>query len=44
MPYNRRRDDPWLNAFARYVNRRVFKVCSWEDYRRRPAEPSEVVA
>lgn len=32
MKYNRRTDDPWLNRFARYVNRRVFKSCEWEDY------------
>jgi hypothetical protein len=34
MKYNKRTDDPWLNAFARYVNRRVFKSCAWEDYDR----------
>lgn len=34
MRYNRRRDDPWLNAFARYVNRKIFKSCAWEDYDR----------
>lgn len=34
MPYNRRRDDPWLNEFARYVNRAVFKSCAWEEYDR----------
>ena len=33
MPYNNRRDDPWIRAFARYVNRRVYKACRWEDYR-----------
>jgi len=38
MPYNRRRDDPWLNGFARYVNRAVFKSCSWEEYDRREHE------
>lgn len=36
MPFNNRKDDPWIRAFARFVNRRVFKVCSWEDYSRRP--------
>jgi hypothetical protein len=32
MPYNNRRDDPWLNRFARFVNRKIFKMCRWEDY------------
>jgi len=37
MPFNNRRDDPWIRAFARYANRKIFKACSWEDYKRRPA-------
>lgn len=36
MTYNRRRDDRRLNAFARYINRTIWKACSWEDYNRRP--------
>jgi hypothetical protein len=36
MIYNNRRDDPKLRAFARWVNRRIDKVCSWEDYDRNP--------
>jgi len=36
MPYNNRRDDPWIRAFARFINRKIFKACAWEDYRRRP--------
>lgn len=39
MPYNNRKDDPWVRAFARYVNRRIFKSCSWEEYDRRPGYP-----
>lgn len=31
MLYNHTQE-PQLGAFARYVNRRVYKVCSWEDY------------
>ena len=37
MIYNNRRDDPWLRAFARWVNRRIHKVAAWEEYDRRPA-------
>ncbi|MFZ0698700.1 MAG: hypothetical protein WAN74_00670 [Thermoplasmata archaeon] len=32
MPFDNRRDDPWIRAFARYVNRRIFKTVRWEDY------------
>lgn len=32
MPFNKRRDDPWLNAFTRFVNRLVYKRCTWEEY------------
>jgi len=35
MRYNSRRDDRQLNAFARWVNGRYYKVCRWEDYTRR---------
>ncbi len=34
MKYNNKRTDKRLNDFARWVNRKVFKVCKWEDYRR----------
>lgn len=33
MPYNRRRDDKWLNAFARWVNRGYSRLVKFEDYR-----------
>ncbi len=35
MPFNNRHDDPWITAFARYVNRRrVWRSgVEWEDYR-----------
>jgi hypothetical protein len=39
MPFNNRKDDPWINAFARFINRRVFTASTWEDYARRPPEP-----
>jgi hypothetical protein len=32
MKYNNRRDDPWLNHFARWVNKRVYKACDLADY------------
>ena len=35
MRYNSRRDDRRLNAFARWVNGRYYKVCRWKDYTRR---------
>jgi len=33
MVYNNERGDPWLRAFARFINRRVFKHTEWADYR-----------
>lgn len=33
MKYNNKKDDPWLNHFARWVNKRVYKACSYEDYK-----------
>jgi hypothetical protein len=41
MLYNNTRSDPWLRAFARYVNRKIFKSCAWEDYNRRPSDLAE---
>ena len=32
MIYNNERGDRWLRAFARFINRRVFKHTEWEDY------------
>lgn len=32
MIYNNRYDDPWIRHFARWVNRRRYKVCDWQDY------------
>jgi len=32
MVYNNRRDDPWIRHFARFVNKRVYKACSFEEY------------
>jgi len=34
MRYNFRRDDKRLNAFARWINGRYWKICDWERYRR----------
>jgi hypothetical protein len=34
MPFNNRKDDPWLRRFVRYCNRHVYRACSWEDYDR----------
>jgi len=31
MIYNRKLD-PVLRRFARWVNKRIYKVCKWEDY------------
>ena len=42
MIYNNRRDDERLRAFARWVNRRIHKVCSWDDYSRNPDFVKEV--
>src|SRR6266508_217090 len=36
MIYNNERGDPWLRAFARWVDKRAFKACEWEDYRYNP--------
>lgn len=33
MIYNDRRDIPILRHFARWVNKRYYKVCTWEDYK-----------
>lgn len=33
MVYNHRKDDKWINHFARYVNKRIYKSSSLEDYR-----------
>jgi len=38
MKYNNRRDVPILNAFARWVNKRLYKVCEFEKYKRLPKE------
>jgi hypothetical protein len=45
MKFNKRMDGPWLNAFARYVNRVVFRkkgggTLEWEDYNRPEHERS----
>lgn len=42
MIYNNRRDDERIRAFARWVNRRIHKSCSWEDYNRNPDFVKEV--
>ena len=36
MIFNNRRDNPQLRAFARWVNRRIHKTATWEEYRRNP--------
>jgi len=42
MPFNNRRDDPWINAFRRYCNKReILRSCRWEDYRRKPFDIKE---
>jgi len=41
MRYQNRHNDPWLNAFSRWVNRMIYKSCSWEDYDRRPDKPKK---
>ena len=33
-PYNNRKDVPILNKFARWVNRRYYKVCTWVDFQK----------
>ena len=33
MIYNNRRDDPWIRRLSRWVNKRIYKTCSWEDYK-----------
>lgn len=35
MIYNNRKDKPILRHFARWVNKRYYKVCSWKDYKRK---------
>jgi len=42
MIYNNRKDDERIRAFARWVNRRIHKSCSWEDYNRNPDFVNEV--
>lgn len=32
MVYNKRKDTPWLKHFPRYVNGRLYTVCSLDDY------------
>jgi hypothetical protein len=32
MIYNNRRDDRWLRHFARWVNKRIYKSCTFEEY------------
>jgi len=32
MVYNNRRDDPWIRHFGRWVIKRLYKTCSYEDY------------
>ena len=34
MRYNERRDDPWLNRFARFCNRPAFRNVEWSDFSR----------
>jgi len=33
MIYNNRKDDPWIRHFARYVNKRLYRVCDLNDYK-----------
>jgi len=33
MVYNNRKDDPWIRHFARWVNKRVYKSCTLEEYK-----------
>jgi len=32
--YNNRKDDKWIRNFARWVNKRLYKVCEFKDYKR----------
>jgi hypothetical protein len=32
MLFNNRKNDPWLRHFGRWVNKRVYKSCSFEEY------------
>lgn len=43
MRYNNRHDDPWLNAFTRWVNKRIHKTVPLEKYDRYPLWKAEVV-
>jgi len=36
MVYNNRKDLPLQRALARWVNRMLYKSCSWDNYKRRP--------
>jgi len=36
MVYNNRKDLPLQRALARWVNRMIYKSCSWKNYKRRP--------
>jgi hypothetical protein len=33
MIYNNKKDDPLLRCFARWVNKRIYKVCDFRDYK-----------
>ena len=33
MVYNNRRDDKWIRHFDRWVNKKIYKTCSLEDYK-----------
>lgn len=41
MIYNNRQDVPHVRAFARWVNRRVHKTTTWEEYARNPSLADE---
>ena len=34
MIYNNRRDNKQLRDFSRWVNKRIYKVCKFEDYKK----------
>jgi len=44
MIYNNRTDDPWIRAFARWVNRRIHKVASWDEYDRNPEFKKNIIS
>lgn len=35
MPFNNRKDDPWIRAFARFCNRPAHRKVTWEQYAER---------